>query len=226
MRTTRTSKAKKKRRGAKRVQGQRRELGGKRRRRLGGEAPRGAAAAPRCARDEAQRRAEVAAPRRARDDGAERGRRVGRRRGAGPLDGRRDGRRGRHRRSDERRAHAFLLRRGQRREVIRVVERRRRRLPLQLRAQVRSHGVAERVVVAPRRALDALHRVGVVSFCGRDQGGLHGFLKSRTDALWRKLVHATRQAFTTAFKIGAVVQLLRPAGTAELKLAACKTLGC
>ena len=190
MRTTRTSKAKKKRRGAKRVQGQRREFRRERRRRLGGEAPRGAAAAPRCARDEAQRRAEVAAPRRARDDGAERGRRVGRRRGAGPLDGRRDGRRGRHRRSDERRAHAFLLRRGQRREVIRVVERRRRRLPLQLRAQVRGQGVAERVVVAPRRALDALHRVGVVSFCGRDQGCcclLHGFLKSRTDALWRKL---------------------------------------
>jgi hypothetical protein len=210
MRTTRTSKAKKKGRGAKRVQGQRRELRRERRRRLGGEAPRAAAAAPRCARDEAQRRAEVAAPRRARDDGAERGRRVGRRRGAGPLDGRRDGRRGRHRRSDERRAHALLLRRGQRREVICIIERRRRRLPLQLRAQVRGHGVAERVVVAPRRALDALQSLGVVSFCGRDTQGcclLHGFLKTRTDALWRKLVHVTRQAFTTAFKIGAVVQL-------------------
>ena len=204
MRTTRTSKAKKKGRGAKRVQGQRRELRRERRRRLGSEAPRGAAAAPRRARDEAQRRAEVAAPRRARDDGAERGRRVGRRRGAGPLDGRRDGRRGRHRRSDERRAHALLLRRGQRREVICIIERRRRRLPLQLRAQVRGHGVAERVVVAPRRALDALQGLGVVSFCGRAQGSLlHGFLQSRTDALWRKLVHATRQAFTTAFKIGA-----------------------
>ena len=178
----------KKGRGAKRVQGQRRELRRERRRRLGGEAPRAAAAAPRCARDEAQRRAEVAAPRRARDDGAERGRRVGRRRGAGPLDGRRDGRRGRHRRSDERRAHALLLRRGQRREVICIIERRRRRLPLQLRAQVRGHGVAERVVVAPRRALDALQSLGVVSFCGRDL--LHGFVKSRTDALWRKLVHA------------------------------------
>ena len=43
-------------------------------------------------------------------------------------------------------------------------------------------------VTLARRALDALHRVGVVSFCGRDQGWLlHGFLKSRTDALWRKL---------------------------------------
>ena len=216
MRTTRTSKAKKRTRGetrpgaaprapARAPPPPRRRGAARRRRRAALRARRGAAS----------RRGRRAAPRARRR--RRRGRRVGRRRGAGPLDGRRDGRRGRHRRSDERRAHALLLRRGQRREVICIIERRRRRLPLQLRAQVRGHGVAERVVVAPRRALNALHRVGVVSFCGRDQGcgHLHGFLKSRTDALWRKLVHATRQAFTTAFKIGAVVQLLRPAGTAD-----------
>ena len=41
----------------------------------------------------------------------------------------------------------------------------------------------------------------------RSAAATSSMVKSRTDALWRKLVHATRQAFTTAFKIGAVVQL-------------------